>query len=182
MKRRWSEEVDVLALDDSSSDSGIDITNGVLGKQSTDDAIDQPPCEETSEDPLIKRAEMYQDYMKQLPIPTHRGSIIPFTSWIGLGKSIKQLYGQPLHYLTNVQLKQWDQMRMGTEDEYSHLDTIIHPCKAEATIWFIEEIHRKTTSHHHVAKLWQSDPMYHAFIDSIFPQIPSAPSFESSLS
>lgn len=109
--------------------------------------------------------------MKRLSIPTQRGSVIPFTSWMGLGTSIKQLYGQPLHYLTNILLKQWDHLRIGSEDEDTPLDIVIHPCKAEANVWLVEELHRQTTSHHHLAKLWQSDPMHHAFIDSIFPQL-----------
>lgn len=116
---------------------------------------------------------MYQEYMKQIPIPARRGSLIPFSTWMGLGKSLKQLYGQPLHYLTNVQLKQWDQMRINSENEWKPLDTIIHPSKAEANIWLIEEVHRQTSSHHHLAKLWLSDPMHHAFVDSIFPQLSS---------
>lgn len=122
-------------------------------------------------DLVIRRAAMYQDYMKQIPIPSHRGSVIPFTSWMGLGRSIKQLYGQPLHYLTNILLKQWDQSRMGSEDEHKPLDNIIHPSKAEASIWLIEEVHRQTSSHLHIAKLWQADPMHHAFVDSIFPTL-----------
>lgn len=129
------------------------------------------PVDMKSHDALIRRAEMYQDYMKQIPIPSHRGSLIPFTSWMGLGRSIKQLYGQPLHYLTNILLKQWDQLRIGSEDEYKPLDNIIHPCKAEATIWLIEEIHRQTSSHFHIASLWQVDPMFHGFVDSIFPTL-----------
>lgn len=120
---------------------------------------------------MIRSAEVYQEYMKRLSIPTQRGSVIPFTSWMGLGTSIKQLYGQPLHYLTNILLKQWDHLRIGSEDEDTPLDIVIHPCKAEANVWLVEELHRQTTSHHHLAKLWQSDPMHHAFIDSIFPQL-----------
>lgn len=120
---------------------------------------------------VMKRAEMYQEYMQQISIPTPRGSVIPFTTWMGLAKSIKQLYGQPLHYLTNILLKQWDQLRIGTKDEDRPLDTIIHPCKAEANIWLVEEVHRRTTSPHHMAKLWLADPMYHTFVDSIFPQL-----------
>ncbi|KAJ4722509.1 Protein RDM1 [Melia azedarach] len=172
MKRTmpWSEPVDVISSDESSSsDSDVDVDYGLDGQQSSNDTTtDQPTVEITSEDLLFKRAEMYQEYMKQLPIPTQRGSIIPFISWVGLGKSIKQLYQQPLHYLTNILLKRWDQLRFGSEDEHRPLDTIIHPCKAEATIWLIEEVHRLTSSHHHLAKLWLSDPMYHVFIDSIF--------------
>ncbi|KAK7366570.1 hypothetical protein VNO80_08563 [Phaseolus coccineus] len=120
---------------------------------------------------LMRRAEMYQDYMKQIPIPSHRGSVIPFTSWMGLGRSMKQLYGQPLHYLTNILLKQWDQLRIGSEDEYKPLDIIIHPHKAEANIWLIEEIHRQTSSHFHIASLWKVDTMYNGFLDPIFPRL-----------
>lgn len=118
------------------------------------------------------RAEMYQGYMKELPIPTNRGSVIPFTSWVGLGFSIKQLYGQPLHYLTNVLLRRWDQSRLGSDSEYQSLDLIVHPCKAEATVWLVEEIHRLTYSHLHIAQLWGSDPVYHSLIDPIVPELP----------
>ncbi|XP_027360386.1 protein RDM1 [Abrus precatorius] len=128
-----------------------------------------PPILINHQDILIRRAQMYQDFMKQIPVPSHRGSVIPFTSWMGLGRSIKQLYGQPLHYLTNVLLKQWDQLRIGSDDEYKPLDDIIHPCKAEATIWLIEEIHRQTSSYFHVAELWKVDPMFNSFVDYIFP-------------
>ncbi|KAL8485185.1 hypothetical protein ACS0TY_027476 [Phlomoides rotata] len=62
---------------------------------------------------LFRRAKSYQEYMKLIPIPTNRGSVIPFTSWVGLGSSIKQLYNQPLHYLINVQLKMMDPERLG---------------------------------------------------------------------
>ncbi|KAE8694815.1 Protein RDM1 [Hibiscus syriacus] len=70
----------------------------------------------------------------------------------------------------NYPLK-WDHLRIGSEDEHRPLDIVVHPSKAEATIWLVEELHRRTSSHHHIAKLWQSDPMCHAFIDSIFPQL-----------
>ncbi|XP_014508153.1 protein RDM1 [Vigna radiata var. radiata] len=136
-----------------------------------DNQIDLSSSSPNSTDVLIRRAEMYQDYMKQIPIPNHRGSVIPFTSWMGLGRSVKQLYGQPLHYLTNILLKQWDQLRIGSEDEYKPLDIIIHPHKAEATIWLIEEIHRQTSSHFHIASLWKEDSMYNGFIDAIFPRL-----------
>jgi hypothetical protein len=185
----------------SSSDSDMDISNGSDRKQLVNDGCDgkqpvndesdskqpgidecdgkepnimtlnQPAKEILPEDALIRRAEMYQEYMKHIAIPTHRGSVIPFTTWMGLGKSIKQLYGQPLHYLTNILLKQWDQLRIGSENEHKPLDTLIHPCKAEATIWLIEEVHRRTSSHLHLAKLWLFDPMHHTFVDSIFPQL-----------
>ncbi|KAF2284249.1 hypothetical protein P3X46_027634 [Hevea brasiliensis] len=175
MKRTlpWSEQIDVISSDESSSSDGdMEINDGVEGQQlSLNITLDQPTKEMTSEDVLIKRAEMYQEYMRQLPMPARHGSVIPFSSWVGLGKSIKQLYGQPLHYLTNILLKQWDHLRIGSEDEQKPLDITIHPCKAEATIWLVEEIHRRTSSHHHVAKSWLLDPMHHAFVDSIFPQL-----------
>ncbi|KAL6176627.1 hypothetical protein ACLB2K_053260 [Fragaria x ananassa] len=166
MKRPYpsNEQVDIISSDDSSSsDAEMEVTTEYDSKQSI-----------TCEGALMRRAEMYQEYMKHIPIPTHRGSVIPFTSWMGLGKSIKQLYGQPLHYLTNIQLRQWDKLRIGTEDEFRPLDAIIHPCKAEVTIWLIEEVHRNTSSHHHVANMWLLDPMHHAFVDSIFPQLDSS--------
>lgn len=111
--------------------------------------------------------------MKLIPIPTKRGTVIPYTSWTGLGSSIKQIYQQPLHYLTNIHLKQLDQERLGAEDEDVPLDMIIHPCKAEASIWLVEEVHRRTSSPHHLAKLWTADPMYHGFVDAIFPKLGS---------
>ncbi|KAA8539384.1 hypothetical protein F0562_026076 [Nyssa sinensis] len=171
MKRAmpFSEQVDISS-DESSSDADDDECGG---KESNNNVtIDQPAKDIIPEkDLVIRRAEMYQEYMKQIQIPTHRGSVIPYTSWTGLAKSIKQLYGQPLHYLTNIRLKQWDQLRIGADDEDRPLDTIIHPSKAEASIWLIEEVHRLTPSPHHLAKLWLADPMHHAFIDPIFPKL-----------
>lgn len=111
---------------------------------------------------------MYQEYMKQITIPTQRESVISFTSWSGLAKSMKQMYQQPLHYLTNIRIKEWDKMRSDGDEP---LDTIIHPCKAETNIWLMEEVHRLTSSHEFLAKLWLADPMYNASIDSVLPQL-----------
>ncbi|KAL7251243.1 hypothetical protein ACSBR1_013136 [Camellia fascicularis] len=119
---------------------------------------------------LLKHAESYQEYMKQIQIPTLRGSIIPFNTWQQLAKSLKQLYKQPLHYLTNVQLKQWDKARINIEEEQIPMDNFLHPAKAEATIWLIEEIHRGHTSYDFLAKLWLNDPMYLAFVDPKYPK------------
>lgn len=113
---------------------------------------------------------MYQEYMKQIPLPAHRGSIIPFKTWRGLGNSIKKLYGQPLHYLTNVQLQRWDLLRIGSEDEHKPLDATINPIKAETTIWLMEEIHRLTASHISMAQMWTADPMHYGFLDPFVPQ------------
>ncbi|XP_030543456.1 protein RDM1 [Rhodamnia argentea] len=175
MKRAkpWSDQVDVISSDGSSSlDSEMEATDESRGKFP---AIAVPVERNfegaTSEGDLIKRAEMYQQYMNQISVPTGRGSVIPFTTWMGLGKSVKQLYGQPLHYLTNALLKQWDQERIGSGAEDVPLDMIIHPAKAEAMIWLVEEIHRRTSSHYYIAKLWKSDPLYHTFVDSVFPEL-----------
>lgn len=163
------DQVDIILSDESSSDTD-DVGSGSK-KHLNDFTIDRPAEETISEDLVIRRAQMYQEYMKSVPIPIHRGSVIPFTSWTGLANSIKLLYGQPLHYLTNILVTKWDRMRFGGEDEDTPLDSVIHPCKAEANIWLIEEVHRLTTSHRHLAKLWLSDPMPHANIDSIFPKL-----------
>ncbi|CAE5968216.1 unnamed protein product [Arabidopsis arenosa] len=158
------------SADSGSSDVDAEISDGFSPLDTSHrDVADEDSVFESGS--LLRRAEMYQDYMKQVPIPTNRGSLIPFTSWVGLSISMKQLYGQPLHYLTNVLLQRWDQSRFGTDSEEQSLDSIIHPSKAEATIWLVEEIHRITSSHLHIASLWESDPMYHSFIDPIFPKI-----------
>jgi hypothetical protein len=114
---------------------------------------------------------MYQQYMKLIPVPPYQDSVIPFTSWMGLERSMKQLYKQPLHYLTNVLLKRWDQQRIESDDEHRPLDATIHPVRAETLIWATEEVHRLTTSGHHLARLWSTEPMYHAYIDPVFPSI-----------
>ncbi|XP_070009265.1 protein RDM1-like isoform X1 [Nicotiana tabacum] len=165
----FAEQVDISSGDSSSSDADDRKTENKQLKNNI--TTGQPVNELISEDSMIRRARMYQEYMQLVPIPTHRGSIIPFTSWAGLAASIKQLYGQPLHYLTNVHMKQWDQMRFGTNDDDVPLDTIIHPSKAEASIWLIEEVHRRASSHHYIAQLWLADPMYHAYVDPIFPKL-----------
>ncbi|XP_073109714.1 protein RDM1 isoform X5 [Elaeis guineensis] len=169
MKRAAPWEQSHPVSSDDSSDSDSDDDKMASSKHSTRNGGSQSSKDIKPEGALIRKAEMYQEYMKQIPIPAHRGSVIPFASWQGLAKSVKQLYGQPLHYLTNILLKQWDLSRVGSEDEHKPLDTIIHPAKAEALIWVTEEVHRLTSSPHHLAKLWASDPMYHAYVDPIFP-------------
>ncbi|KAJ1686989.1 hypothetical protein LUZ63_018379 [Rhynchospora breviuscula] len=106
---------------------------------------------------LVRKAEMYQENMKHIPIPAARGSQVPFTSWQGLADSLKALYHQPLHYLTNLQLRQWDCLRLGSA------------VKAEALVWLMEETHRLTASPLSLAKIWASDEFYHAYIDPVFP-------------
>ncbi|KAL0284607.1 UNVERIFIED_CONTAM: protein RDM1 [Sesamum calycinum] len=161
-----NEQVEILSDDSSSSDADNDV---LMSQQLNDD----PSIELSSEAWLFRRAKSYQDYMKLIPIPTKRGTVIPYTSWTGLGNSMKKIYEQPLHYLTNIHLKRLDQERLGAEDEDVPLDMIIHPSKAEASIWLIEEVHRRTSSSHHLAQVWTADPMYHSFIDAVFPKLGS---------
>ncbi|KAG8370243.1 hypothetical protein BUALT_Bualt14G0096700 [Buddleja alternifolia] len=168
MKRAFpsNDQVEISSDDSSSSDTDNDVLENQLQN-------DEPAIELSPEDWLFRKARSYQEYMKMIPIPSERSTTIPYTSWTGLGSSIKQIYGQPLHYLTNIHLKRLDQQRLGGEDEDASLDTIIHPCNAESSIWLIEEVHRRTSSPHHLYELWKADPMYHAFIDAIFPKLGS---------
>ncbi|KAH6808912.1 RNA-DIRECTED DNA METHYLATION 1 [Perilla frutescens var. hirtella] len=167
MKRPASSEQVEISSDDSSSDAENSFTR-------VQQPYDDPTLPLSPAAWLFRRAKSYQDYMKLIPIPgPNRGTVIPYTSWTGLGTSLKQIYDQPLHYLTNIQLKRMDRERLGAEDEDVLLETIIHPSKAEATIWLIEEVHRRTASPYHIAELWEADPMYHAFIDTIFPKLGS---------
>ncbi|XP_021762994.1 protein RDM1-like [Chenopodium quinoa] len=166
----WNDQVDLVSSDDEAADMEAD--DGASDQKPDIDALSyQPADEKDSEGVMVRRAKIYQEYMKKVPIPCQRGSVILCYSWMGLAKSIKELYGQPLHYLTNTLLKQWDQARFETGDEYQPLDTVIHPLKAEATIWFVEEVHRRTASYHQLSKLWLGDPMHHAYVDAIFPKI-----------
>ncbi|XP_021720034.1 protein RDM1-like [Chenopodium quinoa] len=166
----WDDQVDLVSSDDEAADMEAD--DGASDQKPNIDGLSyQPANEKHSEGAMVRRAKIYQEYMKKVPIPCQRGSVIPCNSWMGLAKSIKELYGQPLHYLTNTLLKQWDQARFETGDEYQPLDTVIHPLKAEATIWFVEEVHRCTASYHQLSKLWLGDPMHHAYVDAIFPKI-----------
>ncbi|GAB2210239.1 hypothetical protein Droror1_Dr00015501 [Drosera rotundifolia] len=180
----WNnDQVDLVSLDDSdneASDAKKSAETANINISAAEAFVDQLIATKlaslalelkSSEDPLLRSARMYQEYMNHIPIPNLRGSLIPCNSWLALAKSIKELYQQPLHYLTNKLLKQWDQARLETEDHYKPLDAIIHPVKAELTIWLIEEVHRLTASPHHIAKLWLEEQMYHSFIDPIFPQL-----------
>ncbi|XP_059288847.1 protein RDM1-like [Lycium ferocissimum] len=169
MKEAMPIEVDISSGDSSSSDTDHRKPESKTLKNSN--TIDQPVYDFNSEDSMIRKARMYQEYMQMIPLPTKRGFVTPFTSWAGLAASIKELYGQPLHYLTNIQMKQWDQKRFGADDEDVPLDTIIHPTKAQASIWLIEDVHRRSTSPYYIARLWLADPMYHAHVDPIFPKL-----------
>ncbi|XP_075113385.1 protein RDM1-like isoform X4 [Nicotiana tabacum] len=169
MAMPFGEQVDVSSDESSSSDG--DDHKAESEQMSNNIAVNQVVEELVSEDAFLRRARMYQEYMQLVPIPTQTHSSIPCTSWAGLAASIKKLYGQPLHYLTNLCIKQRDQMRIGADDEVDPLEMLIHPTKAESSIWLMEEVHRRTSSPHYLAKLWLADPMYHVYIDPIFPKL-----------
>ncbi|EPS63778.1 hypothetical protein M569_11007, partial [Genlisea aurea] len=166
MDRAMSLTVKVEELSDDSSASGSDgdilITEEINTKSL--------PCL-SDEVWLFRRAKSYQDYMSLIPIPMERGTLLPCQTWWDLGNSLKKMYGQPLHYLTNVHLNYLDRHRIGSKDEHVPLYMTLHPAKAEASLWIIEEAHRKTTSPHHLLKLWQADSGYHRFIDPVFPKL-----------
>lgn len=171
MKRAmpFDDQVDISS--DESSSSELDIAE-LANKLVEDVSIDQPKPTDvvmTYETFVLRSAEMYQDYMMHLAIPTQRGAIVPFSRWTGFGKAMKEIYKQPLHYLTNVYLKQLDQNQIGSDDADKRLDTIIHPAKAEVSLWMTEEIHRLTTSPRQLVTLWLNNPMYKVFIDPYAP-------------
>ncbi|BBG97969.1 RNA-DIRECTED DNA METHYLATION 1 [Prunus dulcis] len=118
---------------------------------------------------VLKIAKHYQEQMKHIPIPKNRRKDAVFVTWWALANSMKQFYGQPLHYMTQVLVKQWDESRIGSAEEEKPMDNIIHPRRAESTIWDVEQVHRQCTSHIHLAKLWLSDPDYYAFVDEVIP-------------
>lgn len=120
-------------------------------------------------DSVIEQAKKYQEHMKQIPIPPTHGSDVVFITWQGLARSMMEFYGQPLHYLTHVLVKQWDESRIGAEDEDKPIINIINPIKAETIIWGMEEVHRRCTSYVHLTSLWLCDPGYHAFVDDGIP-------------
>ncbi|ONI24348.1 hypothetical protein PRUPE_2G235500 [Prunus persica] len=126
-------------------------------------------AKEGSKKVVLKIAKHYQEQMKHIPIPKNRRKDAVFVTWWALANSMKQFYGQPLHYMTQVLVKQWDESRIGSVEEEKPMDNIIHPRRAESTIWDVEQVHRQCTSHIHLAKLWLSDPDYYSFVDEVIP-------------
>ncbi|GLT78554.1 hypothetical protein SLA2020_500850 [Shorea laevis] len=73
MKRAmlWSDEVDVISSDESSSEAEVDENDGT-----SNSPTEQPPQELSRQGMLMKRVELYQEYMKEVPIPAQRGSVM----------------------------------------------------------------------------------------------------------
>ncbi|KAK4486782.1 hypothetical protein RD792_006634 [Penstemon davidsonii] len=165
MKRPIStEQVDISSDDSSSSDA----ENAAKRNEHLNGA---PPVKLCDEVWLYRKAESYQEHMKLLPIPKGSKTVITCNSWMELGNSMKNIYEQPLHYLTNIHLKRLDQARFGCGDQFVPLDRIIHPVKAEMSVWLIEEVHRLTTSPLQLHNYWAADPMYRSHIDAIYPKL-----------
>ncbi|XP_021296080.1 protein RDM1-like [Herrania umbratica] len=154
-----------------SNEKEITLDNG-KNSQDREEGFKEEP-----ENIVMKDAKEYQEYMKQLPVPdalesSSSSSVLPFITWQGLAESMKHKYEQPLHYLTHILLKQWDESRDSTKNNepIKPIGNVIHPSKAESTIWVAEEFNRQFASHHYLAKLWLSDPNYHEFVDTIIPK------------
>lgn len=113
--------------------------------------------------------------MKRTPIPkVLQSSELPFITWHGLAKFMRKFHAQPLHYLTYVLTKQWDQSRSsGYQDQETPMNKIIPSSKAVNIIWDIEQVHRVCTSPSHLAKLWSSDPEYLAYANEVLPIAPA---------
>ncbi|MBA0870815.1 hypothetical protein Goshw_017543, partial [Gossypium schwendimanii] len=115
--------------------------------------------------------------MKKFSIPESNSvyvSLEPssFITWEKLGESMKQKYEQPLHYLTQILLKQWDESS-GNGINNNNIEVmilkkqpignVIDPHTAEATVRVIENFNKQFVSHHYISKIWLSDPNYHHF-------------------
>ncbi|XP_070042347.1 uncharacterized protein [Nicotiana tomentosiformis] len=173
MKRAmpFGEQVDVSSDESSSSDG--DDHKAESEQMSNNIAVDQVVEELVSEGTktICDHLDMVKCESEHMSDNLNIGQGVEELVSEGLAASIKKLYGQPLHYLTNLCMKQRDQMRVGADDEVDPLEMLIHPTKAESSIWLMEEVHRRTSSPHYLAKLWLADPMYHVYIDPIFPKL-----------
>ncbi|CAN1333992.1 Protein RDM1 [Linum perenne] len=78
-----------------------------------------------------------------------------------VGRRLKQKYEQPLHYLTQKLLKQWDEWKPTTPaNEMTSFEGMMLPYDAEAVVLGIEQVHRKFTCPEFLAKCWAHDPLY----------------------
>ncbi|GLT99606.1 hypothetical protein SLE2022_170350 [Rubroshorea leprosula] len=159
MKRAMlcSDEVDVISSDEFSSEAEVDGNDGTCNSPT-----EQPPQELSPQGTF--KTWVSSRFCLSLQI-SH------FLSGSCLLTVLLLARKQHLTVTMVIVSGKWEQLRFGSEDKDTPLDIIVHPCKAEATIWLIEETHRHTTSSHHMAKLWLSDPMHDPFVDPIFPEL-----------
>ncbi|XP_022635271.1 protein RDM1-like [Vigna radiata var. radiata] len=116
---------------------------------------------------LLEVAKEYQKKMEKKSIPRERLKEMVVVNWRGLAKTMKTLYGQPLHYLTEELCKEWDKSRIGSKNEEKALNSILSWREAEETVWKVEAVHRLCTSPVHLALLWLHDPQYHLVVDQV---------------
>ncbi|WVZ06373.1 hypothetical protein V8G54_019719 [Vigna mungo] len=116
---------------------------------------------------LLEVAKEYQKKMEKKSIPRERLKEMVVVNWRGLAKTMKTLYGQPLHYLTEELCKEWDKSRIGSKNEEKALNSILSWREAEETVWKVEAVHRLCTSPVHLALLWLNDPQYHLIVDEV---------------
>jgi len=123
---------------------------------------------------LLELAKEYQEKMEKKSIPRHGSKEMVVVSWKGLAKTLKTLYGQPLHYLTQKLCKEWDKSRFGSDNEEKPLNAMFSWREAEDTVWRVEAVHRLCTSPVHLAVLWLDDPEYLLIANEVIPT-PSLP-------
>ncbi|KAB2010729.1 hypothetical protein ES319_D10G261700v1 [Gossypium barbadense] len=85
-------------------------------------------------------------------------------------------YEQPLHYLTQILLKQLDESS-GNGINNNNIEVmimkkqpisnVIDPRTTKATVRVIENFNKQFVSHHYISKIWLSDPNYHYFVDDL---------------
>jgi len=105
--------------------------------------------------------------MENKPIPKYGLKEMVVVNWKGLAKTLKTLYGQPLHYLTHKLCKEWDKSKFGSKNEEKPLNAVFSWHEAEDTIWKVEAVHRRCTSPVHLAVLWLDDPEYHVTVNEV---------------
>ncbi|KAK5833099.1 hypothetical protein PVK06_016911 [Gossypium arboreum] len=101
--------------------------------------------------------------MKKFPIPeliSVSVSLKPtsFITWEKLGESMKQKYEQPLHYLTQLLLKQWDESSGNSINNNNvevmvmkkqPIGNVIDPRTVEGIVRVIKNFNRQFVAHHY---------------------------------
>ncbi|KAK7374840.1 hypothetical protein VNO80_08283 [Phaseolus coccineus] len=124
---------------------------------------------------LLELAKEYQTKMENKDIPRDGVKEMMVVNWKGLAKTLKTLYGQPLHYLTQKLCNEWDKSRFGSDNEEKPLSAIFSWREAVDTIWRVEAVHRLCTSPVHLAVLWLDDPEYRVIVNEVIstPSVPT---------